>query len=71
MKLEKALPLLRKGKTICRTKNSSVLIVKFVSGKYLNCKHIYNSGKEFNDFCYKFSNEDFLAENWEEFDEVL
>jgi len=65
MKLEKALPLLRKGKSIKRTKKSSTMIVKFVSGKYLNCKYLYNSGKEFDDTYYKFANEDLLADNWE------
>jgi hypothetical protein len=65
MKLEKALPLLRKGKSIKRAKKSSTMIVKFASGKYLNCKYLYNSGKEFIDFCYNFTNEDLIADNWE------
>ena len=65
MIIEKALPFLRKGKSIKRTKKSSTMIVKFASGKYLNCKYLYNSGKEFNDTNYKFSNEDILVDNWE------
>jgi len=65
MKLEKALPLLRKGKSIKRTKKSSSIIVNFAFGNKLSCKYLYNSGKEFNDFYYNFTNEDLLADNWE------
>ena len=65
MKLEKAIPLLRKGKSIQRIRKSSTMVIKFASGKYLNCTYSYSSGKEFNDIHYKFSNEDILADNWE------
>jgi hypothetical protein len=65
MKLEKALPLLRKGKSIKRVKKSSIMIVNLNLGKYLGCKSLFNSGEEFNDTYYKFTNEDLLADNWE------
>jgi len=71
VKLEKAIPYLRKEKSIKRTKKTSSMIVKFRLGKYLCCKYIYDSGKEFTEINYKFTNEDLFAENWEITDEIL
>ncbi len=68
MTLEEVLPLLREGKSITRTRksyNQASMIVWFVSGTKLNCKFLYKSGKEFNDYHYKFSNEDLIADDWE------
>jgi len=71
MTLEKAIPLLKKDKSIKRTRKKSSMIVKFKSGKYLCCKYIFESGKEFTDTYYKFTNEDLFAENWEVTDEII
>jgi hypothetical protein len=73
MLLEEALALMRKGKSIKRTRksnNQAMLIVKFVYGK-LCCQYLFKSGKGFEDKHYKFSNEDLLTDDWEAVDEIL
>ena len=68
MTLEEVLPLLRKGKSIKRTRksnNQALMIVWFASGTKLNCKFLFKSGKEFNDYYYKFANEDLISDDWE------
>ena len=68
MKIEKALPFLRKGKNICRVNKSwyhALLIVKLEYGNTLRFKYIYKSGKEQDWNYYKFSNGDLLADDWE------
>ena len=68
MKLEKALPLLRKGKSISRINKSwyhALLIVELQFGSTLRFKYVYKSGKEQDWRYYKFSNGDLLADDWE------
>ncbi len=65
MKLEKAIPFLRKEKSIKRVRKTSTMIVNISHRKYLWCKYIYESGKEFTDTNYKFTYEDLFSENWE------
>jgi len=74
MKLEKALPLLRKGKSISRINKSwfyALLIVKLEYGNTLRYKYIHKNGKELEWTYYKFTNGDLLADDWEEVDEII
>jgi hypothetical protein len=68
MKLEKAIPLLREGKSISRINTSwfhALLIVKLQFGTTLRSKHIYKNGKEEDWKYYKFSSRDLLVDDWE------
>ena len=67
MIIEEVLPLLRKGKSIKRTRkshNQALLVISFFYGK-LCCKYLFKSGKSFVDKKYQFSNEDLLMDDWE------
>ena len=71
MKFEKALLHLKKGKSIKRIRKTSSVILHLEYGKYIWCKYIYESGKEFTERNYKITKEDLNAENWEILDEII
>jgi hypothetical protein len=47
------------------------VILHLEYGKYIWCKYIYESGKEFTERNYKITKEDLNAENWEILDEII
>ena len=70
MKLEQALPMLRDGQTITRSKpfkhdGATLIFVKIEESK-LKFKCIWSNGEQMEYWAfYRFTAEDILSENWE------